>query len=201
MVDANRAITTIIFDLNGVFIVCPKLSERFEKDFNVPLDKFLPVLKEIMHQVRQPGLRGIYQLWEPHLKEWGVGLSENEFLDYWFQTEVENTALTDLARVLKARGLRLIILSNNFHERSEYYTKNFPFLSELFDGVYYSWQTGFVKPSSQAFQNVLDQHNLKAEECMFFDDSEKNVEIAKTLGIESYIFDDQAVKKLEGLAE
>lgn len=192
-------ITTIIFDLNGVFITCPKLSERFEKDFNVPIEKFMPALKEIMTKVRQHGVEDIYNLWKPFLDEWGVKLSENEFLDYWFGGEEENTELTDLARVLRHKGLQLIILSNNFHERSEYYAKNFPFLSELFDGVYYSWQTGFVKPSAEAFQNVLNKHNLRPSECLFFDDSEKNVELAKKLGIESYIFDEKAVALLNSL--
>jgi len=195
----NQKISTLIFDLNGVFVTCPKLSKRFEDDFNVPLEKFMPALKNIMGQVREPGMKNVYSLWEPYLDDWGVGLNENEFLDYWFSEEKENTPLTDLARVLKSKGLQLIILSNNFHERSEYYTRNFPFLSELFDGVYYSWQTGFVKPSVDAFRHVLEKHQLSPDECLFFDDSEKNIELARSLGIESYIFDDNAVALLSSL--
>jgi beta-phosphoglucomutase-like phosphatase (HAD superfamily) len=43
-------IKAIIFDLNGVFIHSPKLSERFEKDFGVPTAQFLPKLGKIMDE-------------------------------------------------------------------------------------------------------------------------------------------------------
>lgn len=43
-----------IFDLNGIFLQSPKLSDRFEKDFGVATSVFLPKLSEIMDRVRQP---------------------------------------------------------------------------------------------------------------------------------------------------
>ena len=189
----------IIFDLNGVFIVSPKLSERFEQDFNVPLNDFLPALKEIMDKVRQPNADSLYSLWKPYFDKWNVNLTEEEFLNYCFSVEKENTELTDLARRLKDKGVLIIILSNNFRERAGYYDENFPFLKEIFNGVYYSWQTGFVKPDVKAFENILEKHSLKPEDVLYFDDSDKNIELAKSIGIEAYTFDDKAVELLKSL--
>ena len=42
---------------------------------------------------------------------------------------------------------------------------------------------------------LLKKHNLKAEECIFIDDSQKNIDGAKSAGIEGYLFDGN-VKKL-----
>lgn len=189
----------IIFDLNGVFIISPKLSERFKQDFNILSDTFLPALKEIMDKVRQPNADNLYDLWKPYFDKWNISFTEEEFLNYWFSAEKENTELTDLTRQLKTKGIKIIILSNNFRERAGYYEENFPFLKELFDGVYYSWQTGFIKPDVKAFENTLKKHSLKPEEVLYFDDSDKNIELAKSIGIEAYIFDDSAIELLKSL--
>lgn len=178
----------IIFDLNGVLIVSPLLSDRFRDEYGVPPGKFLPVLKQAMAQVRAPGAAALYTYWKPHLDEWGIKMSEQEFLDFWFVAEKENTPMVDLVRELKGKGLRLFILSNNLSERAEYYKKNFSFLEELFEKIYYSWQTGFIKPDPRCFELVLKESGLSADDFVYFDDSKENVAVAQGLGIESYLF-------------
>ena len=181
-------IKAIIFDLNGVFIQSPPLSERFKKDFGVSPKEFLPALKDVMTNVRLPGAGRLYTYWKPCLDSWGVGLSGEELCDYWFGAEKEVPEMTALARELKAVGIRVFILSNNFRERSEHYGRTFAFLSEVPDAVYYSWRTGFVKPDERAYRFVLSENGLKPEECIYFDDSEINVGTASSLGIRSFVF-------------
>lgn len=177
-----------IFDLNGVFIVSSYLSDRFKDDFGIENDRFLPALKEIMDAVRRPGAEDLYSYWKPYFDEWDIEISEGEFLDYWFSAEKENEEMTTLARDLKERGVKLFILSNNFKERAAYYDENFSFLNELFENVYYSWQTGFVKPDEQAYRLILEENHFAPEEVIYFDDSQKNIDLAKSLGIEGYLF-------------
>jgi len=186
----------IIFDLNGVFIISPRLSDRFNIDFGVTVDDFMTVLQEIMNKVRLSNAVSIYSLWKPYLDRWQINFTEEEFLDYWFKVEKENLELTDLAAKLKQKGYKLIILSNNFNERAKYYSENFKFLSSLFEAVYYSWQTGYIKPDIRAFELILKNHGLKPEDCLYFDDSEKNVDLATSIGIESYIFDANSIEIL-----
>jgi HAD superfamily hydrolase (TIGR01509 family) len=141
-----------------------------------------------MAKVRMPNAASLYSYWEPHLREWKVAMTEQEFMDFWFNAEKENSEMVALAHELKEKGVRLFILSNNLRERAAYYAEHFPFLNDLFEKVYYSWQTGFVKPDVRYFELVLNENNLKPEECIFFDDSEKNVAVAQSLGIESHLF-------------
>lgn len=186
----------IIFDLNGVFVISPKLSERFESNFNIPLEVFMPALKEVMDKVRMPDAKDVFYYWQPYFKKWGIKFSQQEFEDYCFKAETPDDKLVKLARDLKEKGLKLFILSNNFRGRADYYAKNFSFMDEVFEKVYYSWQTGFTKPDIRAWQLILDENNLEPSDCIYFDDSEKNIEAAKSIGIEAYIFDDDAVKLL-----
>lgn len=182
-------VKAIIFDLNGVFVKSELLSDRFERDFGVKREVFLPVLKEIMDKVRRPGADELFSYWEPYLQKWGVKLSKQKFYDYWFHAETEDREMVELAMDLKNKGLKILILSNNLKERTAYYLKKFKFLQILPDKIYFSWQTGFLKTDPRAYQLVLQENNLKPEEALFFDDSVQNIEVAGSLGIVARKFD------------
>lgn len=186
----------IIFDLNGVFIKSPKLSNRFNNEFGVPIEEFLVALKEIMAKIRMPNSGDAFLYWKPYLEKWGIDLTEENFFDFWFGAEKENSEMTTLAKELKNKDIKIFILSNNFAERAAYYEQNFLFLKEIADKIYYSWQTGFVKPDENAYKLILSENNLKPEECFYFDDSEENIKVANALGIKSFIFKDtESVRK------
>ena len=180
-----------IFDLNGIFLQSPKLSDRFEKDFGVPTSAFLPKLSEIMDKVRQPNAGAVFQYWQPVLKEWNVNLSEQESWDYWFKSEIQSEAMSAFSKELRSKGIKVFILSNNFKERAEYYG-HYPWMHDAVDKVYFSWQTGFVKPDPKAWELVLKENNLKPEDCIYFDDQEKNLKAAESVGIKSFMFTDEA---------
>jgi HAD superfamily hydrolase (TIGR01509 family) len=180
-------IKAAIFDLNGIFLQSPKLSDRFAKDFGVPTSTFLPKLSEIMDKVRQPNAGSAFQYWQPVLREWKVNLSEHEFWDYWFKAEVQSDAMIALAKKLRGEGIKIFLLSNNFKERAEYYG-HYPWLHDAIDKAYFSWQTGFIKPDPRAWELVLRENNLKPEDCVYFDDQEKNLKAAESVGIKSFMF-------------
>lgn len=181
-------IKAIIFDLNGVFIKSEKLSERFRRDFGIPEDQFMPALKKIIGEIRVPNAGDSFLYWKPYFDEWGIELSKSEFLNYWFSGEKIDQELFAFAKGLKDKGLKIFILSNNFVERTNYYFEEFPELFAIFEKCYFSWQTGFVKPDKNAFLAILEENNLKPEECFFFDDQEKNIEIARELGIKASLY-------------
>jgi putative hydrolase of the HAD superfamily len=190
-------IKAVIFDLNGIFIQSPKLSDRFQEEFGTTGEEFLPALKEIMAKVRKPNAGDSFEYWKPYLENWGIGLTRDQFFDFWFSAEKEVPELIDMARKIKEKETEIFILSNNFIERATYYKQNFDFLNELPKKIYYSWETGFVKPSPDAFKNLLKENNLKPEECIYFDNSEENIEIANGLGIKAFLFEDvEGFKKI-----
>ncbi len=180
-------IKAVIFDLNGIFVQSQKLSDRFEKDFNVPSSVFLPKLAELMQKVRQPHALPAFSYWEPLLKEWGVMFSEKEFWNYWFTAEIPSDAMIAFARSLRQKNIQVYILSNNFKERALYYG-HYPWIHEVVNMTYFSWQTGYVKPDIKAWQLVLSENNLQPDECLYFDDQEKNITAAESIRIKSFLF-------------
>lgn len=181
-------IKAVILDLNGVFVQSPKLSERFQEKFGIPSEEFISALKDIMPKIRMPNAGDSFSYWKPYLDKWGLSLTRDEFFDFWFNGEKEVPEMIDLAKKLKEQRIKIFILSNNFIERATYYDQNFPFLKEISEKIYYSWQTGFVKPNPEAYKLMLSENNLKPEECVYFDDSKENVKVASSLGVKSYTF-------------
>lgn len=180
-------IKAIIFDLNGIFLQSERLSDRFERDFNIPSFVFFTELKEIMDKVRQPNADPAFSYWEPVFKKWNITLDEKAFWEYWFSAEKQSDRVIDYAKSLKQKGLKIFVLSNNFKERATFYG-HYPWMHDVVDKAYFSWQTGFVKPDVRAWEIILKENNLKGEECIYFDDQQKNVESSSSLNIKSFLF-------------
>lgn len=180
-------IKAIIFDLNGIFLKSEKLSDRFERDFNIDSQTFLEKLGEIMKEVRKPNSKPAFEYWKPVFKEWNLSLTESEFWNYWFKAEIQSDKMIQCATKLRSRGIKVFILSNNFKERAQYYN-HYPWIHNAVDRVYFSWQTGFIKPDIKAWELVLKENNLNPEDCIYFDDQEKNILASEKAGIKAYLF-------------
>jgi glucose-1-phosphatase len=179
----------VIFDLNGVFLESEYLSDRMQQDYGVDSNEFIAALKDIMPKVRKPDAQNSFELWKPYLGKWGVQLNEKEFFDYWFSGEQLVPELLDYAKELREQGTQVFILSNNFRERTTYYREHFPEIFDSVDAVYFSWETGLIKPDEQAYQKILRDQKLKSENCAYFDDSKTNVQVANSLGIKAFSYE------------
>lgn len=93
----------------------------------------------------------------------------------------------DLLKELRAKGYRLILLSNtnpfmmDWALDSEFDGKGSS-LNDYFDALYLSYRLGIMKPAPDFFRQVLDNENILPEETLFVDDGPRNVEAAGKLG-------------------
>jgi epoxide hydrolase-like predicted phosphatase len=60
-------------------------------------------------------------------------------------------------------------------------------LDDLFEKVYYSHVLNMRKPDPEIYRHVLAENNLKASETLFLDDNAKNIEGARSVGIETML--------------
>ncbi|KKS94697.1 MAG: HAD hydrolase, family IA, variant 3 [Candidatus Collierbacteria bacterium GW2011_GWB1_44_6] len=179
-------IKAVIFDMNGVLINdSGPVSIRVEKEFHVPADEIWPLLKDALAQVRVPGADS-RQAWKPVLDR--LNISYSQFFKFWFDGESLNQELLDHLKTLKAIGLKIIVLSNNFPERTNNYRHLYPELFEEIDQQYFSWETGYVKPDPKSFTQIIENHDFSPGEYLYFDDNEGNLKAATNLGIISHKF-------------
>jgi len=114
--------------------------------------------------------------------------------DNWMYNLPEIDGMRELVKKLKDKGTPLFLLSNiskTFAER-----KNDISILSYFDKCIFSAVCGYTKPGADIFNHLLTTCDIKAEETVFVDDSEKNVKGAQSAGISAYLFDGDS-KKLE----
>ena len=56
----------------------------------------------------------------------------------------------------------------------------------LFEKIYYSHEIGYRKPNKEAFQIILNENNLIANEVFFIDDSYQHIKTAESLSINTH---------------
>ncbi len=101
---------------------------------------------------------------------------------------------------LKGKGYKVYYLSNFSRKAHQECAHVLDFLP-LMDGGILSYQEKLIKPDPAIYQLLLRRYGLKAEECVFLDDTKKNVEEAVRQGMEGIVFYSRelAVEKLRGL--
>jgi HAD superfamily hydrolase (TIGR01549 family) len=91
---------------------------------------------------------------------------------------------TSVLRVLKARGLKLGLLSTTWHPLYSGFCESCPEMAELVDYFVLSYRLGCKKPSPEVFRKALAQAGAAAERCWMVGDSyELDVEPAMAVGM------------------
>lgn len=95
---------------------------------------------------------------------------------------------------LQNRGFKVYCLSNMSFKAVRECWNDLCFIEEL-DGYILSCDVKITKPEPGIYTALFEKYKLKPEECIFFDDLERNVEGARKAGMHAEIF--SSVKKAE----
>jgi 2-haloacid dehalogenase len=88
---------------------------------------------------------------------------------------------------LKAKGEPVYAITNFSREKWAECLIRFPFLRS-FDGVVVSAHERLIKPDPAIYRVLLERYGLEAGDCIFIDDSEKNVDAARAVGMRAVHF-------------
>lgn len=113
-------------------------------------------------------------------------------------TEYDYSA--DWITELKNKGYKVYLLSNFGEENFKYICSVYKFLG-LEDGRVISYEEKCVKPEPRIYEILLERYSLKPEECVFIDDTLRNIEGAQKFGIKTVHFKsyEQARADLAGM--
>ncbi|WP_026914994.1 HAD family hydrolase [Christiangramia portivictoriae] len=115
-------------------------------------------------------------------------LQHTEFLNSWnsILLDFPKYRLEFLQKLKNKEDYQLILLSNTNQNHIENIQSRVPFYEDFkscFDAFYLSHEIGMRKPDVEIFEFILRQHELRAEECLFIDDTPENTKAAASLGM------------------
>lgn len=179
-------IKTIIFDFGDVFINLDKegaLANALELFEIEALSEDLIAVNALYEQ----GLLSTDEFLDFYSENFPK-LSEKQIIEAWnyIICDFPTKRLDFIEALAKEKKYNLILLSNTNELHIAIIKKHVSFFEDFkacFNKFYLSHEIMLRKPNADIFEFVLNENNLKPEECLFIDDTTENTETAKTLGI------------------
>lgn len=193
-------ISTIIFDWGGVFTVgryTQSILDIISKEKSVQTDDLYAGFDALIHQMDDGKILFSDFVMEVN-KKFKFNFSEGEIGRIFKDAIILNSGLVHIIRKLH-QNYNLILMSNNNEMTVRILKENSESLLGLFSKLYFSCELKMRKPDLRFFNHVLEDSGLKAEESIFIDDKQKNIDAAERCGIHGIIFvnNEQLKKELK----
>jgi len=137
--------------------------------------------------------------WAEVLKRLKRPASEaKSFQDEFFGGDVIDHSLVEFIRSLRG-SVHTGLISNAWSGLREFITKEK--MIDIFDTVIISAEIGTVKPSARIYEIALEQAKVSANDAVFVDDMNINVEASEEIGMQGILFKDpqESLKQLKKL--
>ena len=181
-------IKAIIFDFGDVFISLDKAATT-NKLKEIDINE-LPESLMAKNREYEQGFVTSDEISDHYTTEFPQ-LNSEDFLNAWnsILLEFPEYRFRFIQKLAEEKDYKLILLSNTNENHIEYIKNNVPFFEDFrncFDAFYLSHEIGLRKPNPEIFEFVLEQHDLRPEECLFIDDTAEHVESAASLGFHTW---------------
>ncbi len=192
----------LVFDLGGVLIDWnPRYLYRKLIDDEGDINLFLSEVCNSEWNVKQDAGRALAEATAERIALFPEKKSLIEaFYDRWEEMlggEINETV--EILRELKNKGESIYALTNWSGETFPIAEERFDFL-QWFDGTLVSGVEKMAKPDPEIFHLLLKRYELRAEDCLFIDDSKTNIEAAARIGFETHHFKSAAGLRQELIA-
>ena len=201
------AIKAVIFDY-GKVISFPPRNSVMEELANISLIE-ASILEKLILKHRGEFDRGTFSAKDYYkiiLREAGVSF-DGEKIEKMADNDIKgwtsvNPETVSLMEEIKNAGYLLGILSNMPYDFLALHRNTFPVFKLTHINIF-SCEIGFIKPEKEIYEILLEKLLCTAEETVFFDDIQINVDRAKEIGIRAFLWEDvdkaRRVLKSEGL--
>jgi len=186
-------IKTIIFDFGDVFINLDKVG-ALQNALNLfKLDE-LPEDLIAINTLYEQGLISSEEFIEFYTDNFPE-LSKKDIIEAWnyILNDFPEERLAFLQKLKKENKFQLILLSNTNELHIDWIKEHVSFYEDFkacFDKFYLSHEINLRKPNTDIFEYVINENSLKAEECLFIDDTKDNTDTAASLGIHIWNIDE-----------
>jgi putative hydrolase of the HAD superfamily len=186
-------IRNILFDLGGVILdinIQATLKGFYELGFPAELMQYPESMSTDVFFKYQTGKLSTEQFRNAIRKSTGVEMSDQAFDEVWNAMLVRiPKERTELLKRLSER-YALYMLSNTSALHVEVFEPMYleaagVSLHDVFTKIYYSHEIGWHKPDPEAWEYVINDAGIKAEETLFLDDSIQNIKASQELGFQA----------------
>lgn len=184
-------IKAILFDFGGVIYRNPKkvIPKVLSLIYNQPVETTIKEYKKYKDGYFTGKLKTddlIKFLSSKFKTKKSVNEIKRLWLKYYGEMAQANNEILKLVKKLRDKYKIYLFsdtteMSNKHNSQSGIY--------DYFDGLFFSYKTGFTKPDIRAYKNILRKIKLKSDECLLIDDKEENLKPARKLGITTILFD------------
>ncbi len=109
-------------------------------------------------------------------------------MQYWFSTvTLPDREVLNVVQKIRSAKQRCYLVTNQEKYRATYMRENLGF-KDTFDGCFFSYKIGYKKSDKEFFEFILRSLNLPPDETTYFDNDEKNVFVAKSIGIQAWLW-------------
>lgn len=182
-------IKALLIDLDGV-IIQPRhkyFSQKLSEEYDIPLELIMPFFRND-YKNAATGKVSIKDILPYFLKKWNWNKSLDAFLNYWFESENDiNLEVVEQIEQIRKKGIKVYIASDNERERGNY-IMNIIELKNHVDGTFFSYEVKHTKSEKVYFEKVIEQLGIEAEEVFYTDDDPENIRVAKSLGIQTMLY-------------
>jgi len=200
---SKNNIKTIVFDLGGVYftrgshLAIEKIIDIYSiEDQQSVREFFRDSYKKEGHKLRL-GLINMDEFEEAFVANFNINIDNiHHIRNIWFGSYVPHYKMKDL--VLDLKNFRLIVFSGNIKERVEFLDTRYNFL-KYFDSYLFSYDYKKNKNDIAFYKELLNHLNCEPSEAIMIDDENKNIKMAKSLGLNAilYYYTEQLVEELK----
>jgi epoxide hydrolase-like predicted phosphatase len=200
----------VLWDYGGIFTASPfAAAHAYARSQDVDPAEMLRVVfgsydadtDHVWHQLERGEMTFIDALTQikADAEAAGFHFDSGEMFSMMVTDEIDRSLVVEAVRLVRAKGLRTAIVTNNIREYGDAWRAQFP-LDELFDAIVDSCEEGVRKPDPAIFQTALDRLGVvDATRAIFLDDFSGNIAAAEAMGIRGILVADDPTPALDEL--
>ena len=183
-------IKAVLFDFDGVLTVdktgSTTITNYIANACSIPLENVRSAYYKFNKQLLL-GETTHQEIWQDFCESLGQEIEYKVLLDSFRATRLDDRMIS-LAQKLKERYLIGMVTDNKSDRISE--ILDYRGLNNLFDVVAISACLHSSKNDCRIFKYVLNTLNVRASECVFIDNTERNLVVPKEMGMSTILYDD-----------
>jgi putative hydrolase of the HAD superfamily len=200
----------VLWDYGGIFTASPfAAAHAYARSQDVEPEEMLRVVfgsydtdtDHVWHQLERGEISFVDALTaiKADAEAAGFRFDSGEMFSMMVTDQIDRSLVVEAVRMVRAKGLRTAIVTNNIREYGDAWRNQFP-LDELFDAVIDSSEEGVRKPDPAIFLTALERVGVAdPTRAIFLDDFPGNVAAAEAMGMRGILVAEDPTPALDEL--